>query len=322
MNFFEEAGAPLAAIPDNQPSAPAVPLDAVPPSGLPEPRSVEPGHVPTWADTDKELPPFFEEPSIPGLTEPPAAEPTPAPAAAAAPQQPPAAPPQAIDPNAMAQAIVNGLLGAANAREAEAAFKQQTSTALALPPMDRERMLVDPEYFASYMGQFGEAVQRRTLAMVAPAFNQAAAMARIGPAVVQSSINTARTLGAQLAKERLGMDATRFNELVPVVHRMIDENPDPARRIEFLTSPDAWVVGADAASRLAQGGVPVTRTAPPPALSGGGAAPSNTPGNFRGKTQMMALVEQQLGRKLFDATDVDRVRRNMVLGGTKEASVA
>jgi hypothetical protein len=314
MNFFEEAGSPEGpppAIPEGQPSAPAIPPSFTPPPG---PVRIEPDHVPTWADTDKELPPFFEEPAVP---QPRAAEPPPAPAVAA---QPPAAP-QApyVDPNAIGQQIVQGLLGAAQAREQQAAFEQNATAAMAIPELDTDRWAVDPVYQRWYLDQRDAAMQRRTLAMVAPAFNQAAAMARVGPAVIEAQINTARSVGSQLAKERLGMDVRRYQELVPVIHRLIDENPDGAARLRFLTNPEAWVTGAEFAHRAVAGGVPVQPSAPPPSLGGGGGAPAGSgAGAFRGKTAMMNLVEQQLGRKLFRPEHVEQLRHNLAIGGTRE----
>jgi hypothetical protein len=317
-NFFEEAGSPLGpppALPGEQPSTPAIPADLAPPAPA-APAPALPDRVPTWADTLAELPEYEEEPA----PQPAAAQAPPAPAA---PPQYAPQPPAALDATAIGTAVVNGLLGAAQAREQQQQFGQQTAAALAMPPLDRERALVDGAYLDAYLAAHAEVVQRRTQAAMGPAFNQAAAMARIGPAVLEGSVNIARSEAARLMKERHGMDTQRFNELVPMVHAMIDENPDPAARVRFLVNPEAWVMGANVAHQNSQGGVPVQRTAPPPAVGGGGAPAAGSTGGRAGITPMMAMVERQLGRPgLFKKEHVEKVREMAAMGGTRGARSA
>jgi hypothetical protein len=316
VNFFEEAGSPAPpppAVPVNQPAQPALPQDFAPP---PAPAAPAPDsrRVPTWEDTERELPPFIEEPRAPaaaaaaGEPEPvPAVAPaTPAPAAAAAPAPP------ALDAAAIGRAVAEGLLSASAAERQQQEQRQRAQQAITYPQLDREKVMTDPEYIANYVRGVAEASRRQTLLELAPAFNRAEAMGRVGPEVIRSNIAIAQELGAQLAEKQLGITRARFDELVPAIFQGASQIAKEEDRIAFLTNPRGWVMGARYAND--SGGVPVTRTNPPPAVGGGG-APAPAP-RTSGGTPMTELVERQmkqLGYNVkFTPEDHERIAHNAV----------
>lgn len=211
---------------------------------------------------------------------------------------------QANNNSQLAQEIVQGLAGYAEARRAQDRARDNFQ-----PPtvQDPDALLTDPGVLMNTMGEYVDYGYRRALAEMAPHLQTAAGMAQVAPVIIQNQMELVADRVAHAAA-REGIPEQEFGQLYDQATQIVMSGQIPdAEKIRLRLRPDAML----AAVRMARDARGPRTPAPPSIGPGGGPAqPRAQSSGYAGG------VEKLLGIR-FDKNDHAELTRRLAAQGVR-----